>query len=333
MAGRGAFAFADPQAYQAAVRPAQIEVFVTAKGNFHAELTRVELPRLWLQRGHESLPRIIRSTVSAERPPIFFLASEQVAVHHSGMEVSFGEILSVPAGSSHYHRSWASSYWATISLAREDLAAAGYALVGEDLTAPTTTRRLRPAPPLMVRLLKLHAAAGQLAEAAPQVLTQPEVARSLEQALVHAMIRCLTDDTAIEMDVRTRRHGAVVARLEEFLAENQDRPLHLADICAATGVLERTLRRCCQEHLGMGPLRYLWLRRMHLARRALASAAPETTTVAAIAMDYGFWELGRFSVQYTTLFGESPSASLRRQPGGWQTLQTRPLALPMSETA
>ena len=50
MAGSGAFAFADPKAYQAAVTPAQIEVFVTAKGNFHAELTRVELPRLWLQR-------------------------------------------------------------------------------------------------------------------------------------------------------------------------------------------------------------------------------------------------------------------------------------------
>jgi hypothetical protein len=33
--------------YEAAVRPAQIEVLVTTKGDFHDKLTRVELPRLY----------------------------------------------------------------------------------------------------------------------------------------------------------------------------------------------------------------------------------------------------------------------------------------------
>jgi len=49
-----------------------------------------------------------------------------------------------------------------------------------------------------------------------------------------------------------------------------------------------------------------------LARRALRGADPETKTVTEIASDYGFWELGRFSVAYRSLFGESPSAALRR---------------------
>ena len=63
----------------------------------------------------------------------------------------------------------------------------------------------------------------------------------------------------------------------------------------------------------MGPIRYLWLRRMHMAHRALLCADPVSTTVTGIATEYGFWELGRFSVEHRELFGETPSASLHRR--------------------
>ena len=322
-----AFAFTEPEEYQAAVHPAQVEVLVTTKGEFHAELTRIELPRLWVQRGRENLPRILHSTLRPDRPPIFFLMRDQAATHHSGINVSLGNIIVARAGSAHHIRSWGASDWASMSLTRDDLAATGHALLGRELTAPASTRCLRPSPVLMTRLIKLHAAVGQLAEASPHVLAHPEVARSLEQALVHAMIRCMTDDTPRETASRIHRQTAILARFEEYLAENQDRPLYLVEICTAIGVLERTLRRCCQEHLGMSPARYLWLRRMHIARRALIAAEAETTTVTAIAMQHGFCELGRFSVQYMTLFGESPSISLCRPPDERHTSQSRPLEL------
>ena len=73
----------------------------------------------------------------------------------------------------------------------------------------------------------------------------------------------------------------------------------------------------------MGPIRYLTLRRMHLVRRALLHSHPSKTTVTKIVTDYGFWELGRFSVAYRTLFGEPPSETLR-QPT-WQTRNCRPM--------
>jgi transcriptional regulator GlxA family with amidase domain len=130
-----------------------------------------------------------------------------------------------------------------------------------------------------------------------------------------------------------RRHDAIVARFEEFLEANPDTPLYLTEICAAIGVAERTLRAACEEHLGMGPIRYLSLRRMHLVRRALLRADPSTATVTRIATDHGFWELGRFSVAYRALFGEPPSESLRRPPDDLRISPTSPVIARESDFA
>ena len=228
--------FTDPEPYQAAVRPAQVEVLVTAKGNFRAELTRIELPQIWIQRGSENLPRVVHSAVSAERSPIFFLASpDQASMRVGGIDAAFGEIFVAGLTSTQHHRTEASCHWATLSLTKEDLAASGYALVGRDLTVPLITHRIRPALPLMSRLLNLHAEVGRLAETAPHILTQPEPVRALEQALMHATIKCLSSGAPVEADTRTCRHSAIVERFEELLALNQNRPLYLAEICTAIG--------------------------------------------------------------------------------------------------
>ena len=118
-----------------------------------------------------------------------------------------------------------------------------------------------------------------------------------------------------------------MARFEEFLKSNRDRTLYLTEICTAIGVAERTIRACCEEHLGMGPIRFLTLRRMHLARRALLGAEPSKSTVTSILTDHGFWEFGRFSVAYRSLFGETPSETLRRPAEHVVVDLHRPLSL------
>jgi transcriptional regulator GlxA family with amidase domain len=163
----------------------------------------------------------------------------------------------------------------------------------------------------MDRMMRLHAAAGDLAATAPDILEHPEVAKAIEQELIRVMVRCLTQGSS-ERTYSGRQRVPIMRRFERVLEANQGRPLYLAEICAAISVPARTLRHHCWQHLGMSPHRYLWLRRMNSARRALALADPAVRTVTDIAAACGFWELGRFSVAFRKLFGESPSVTLRR---------------------
>jgi AraC-like DNA-binding protein len=327
MPGSRTFTFTDPESYQAAIRAASIELFLTTKGDFNADLAQIELHQLWMQRGSESLPVISHGMLTAKRAVIEFLAGRaQAAYQLNGFEVSSGEIV-IDDGRQLHRRSFAPRQWASMSLAPADLAAAGLALTGQEPKVPLVTHIIRPPPKLMTRLLSLHEEAVRLAWTAPERLSHPEVARSLEQALIHAMVHCWTEGKSIEPSLRVRNHSAVMARLEDFLTANHDHPAYLAEICAATGVSERTLRVCCQEHLGVSPIRYLWLRRMHLARRALMRADPGVVTVTEVASTYGFGELGRFSVQYRALFGEPPSASLHRAVNDRHLGENLPLRL------
>jgi AraC-like DNA-binding protein len=324
--------FDDPYPYQCAIRAADVDAFVTGQGRFHAELTRVDLGRVWMQRARENLSRVLHYTTNGSRAPIIFLIdSDQPAMRHSGVKVAPGEVIVDGAAPEHHNRTDAASHWGAMSLTPDDLAAAGRALVGRELAATSVARLVRPERPVMSRLLTLHAEAERLAKSEPERLEHPEVTKALEQSFVHAMVGCLTEGACVEMTAGGRHHVAIMARLEEFVAANQDRPVYLAEICAATGASERTLRTCCQEHLGMGPIHYLWLRRMHLTRRALLQATPATATVTAVATDHGFWELGRFASEYRALFGETPVSSLRRPPAEPEPADDDPLALPVAE--
>jgi len=309
------YTVADPCSYEAVVRALNPKLIVTSRGDFRAQLTKIHLRRLWMQRGEEKLPRIMSAAVCPKGAAIIFHSDRrQGPIQVNGVEVSPGEIVVHRPDDAFHLRTSGSFRFAAMSLTHDGLAMAGQAIAGHELKAPSVTCVIRPDPASMSHLMGLHQAAGQLAESASDTLAIPAIAKALEQELVHAMVRCLTGNPQIKERYCSVRHSRIIARFEDFLAARRYEPVYVSEICHAISVSERTLRACCHEHLGMGPARYLWLRRMDLARRTLLRADPQAATVTEVATKYGFWELGRFSVEYRALFGESPSASLHRPP-------------------
>ena len=186
----------------------------------------------------------------------------------SGSSFSPGDII-VNTTDVLHRRTEAGCGWRSMSLALDDFDIACRAITGHEFPEASLTHLVRPSSDLMSGLLNAHARPRCMARTSPDVLASPEVARALEEKLSRLMVRCLTEGNSLERSAGSRRRDRIAAQFEEYLEENRGRALYLTEICAAIGVAERTLRGACEEHFGMGPIRYLTLRRMHLVRRAL----------------------------------------------------------------
>ena len=182
-------------------------------------------------------------------------------------------------------------------------------------------RSIRPPAIVMAAVQRLLLDAVRTAQHNPCVLASQNALRSLERSLQTVVAMALTQGSSnlSRRHDRTKlSHSFVLRRVEAYLEAHLSEPVYLADLCAATGASERTLQQVFLEFYGVSPLRYLKLRRLNLARQCLRDGTPGDTRVTDVALECGFWELGRFATDYKALFGESPSHTLQRRVS-WET--------------
>jgi AraC-like DNA-binding protein len=312
MAENGTAMFANPDDYQAGIGDAHVSLIVTGGGDFKARLTWLNLRRFHVLCGCENLPRIAFISLSPAQVFVSFPANAGAPLTYDGFGLKFGDVVFHSRGERMHQRTSGESQWGLISLPPEQLAACGKALTGLRIASPPVGRVLRPSRSDAVRLLRLYSRACRLAETRHKLIANPEVARALEQELLHALVNCLIADD-VSGNPKTRRHHTdIMVRFEDALSTLRGPQLNMPALCAAIDVPERTLRVCCAEFLGMSPTRYLLLRRLNMARSALRRADPANASIAEIARSCQFQEPGRFAVTYRTIFGEMPSSTLRR---------------------
>ncbi|ATE62051.1 AraC family transcriptional regulator [Thauera sinica] len=98
---------------------------------------------------------------------------------------------------------------------------------------------------------------------------------------------------------------------EEYMHANPGAPITVEELAGLTGVSVRTLYNGFRRHRGMTPMRYLKDLRMERVRQDLLDPG-QPRSVTALAIRWGFLELGRFSADYRERYGELPSATLQR---------------------
>jgi AraC-like DNA-binding protein len=312
MSRAGTSAFDNPDRYRAQFREADIDLIFTAPGDFKGRLTWVELPHLSLLATQETVSRIASISFKPGRAYISFPSAVTPGTIWNGVELRSNEIILHRPGSRTHDRGTNTNRWSFISIEPSHLHAVGTAIAGQGWDSPASDLILQPPKPAATRLRRLHGKACKLAETNPSILMHREVNRAIEQELIRVLIECISARGQNRNTKTLGRHIEIMRAFEDALCVCIERDVLLSDLFDAVGVPERTLRLCCGRFLGMGPRRYLQIRRLNKARAALQDADPENTHVAEIAHRYRFSELGRFAAAYRTLFGEMPSSTLRR---------------------
>lgn len=109
-----------------------------------------------------------------------------------------------------------------------------------------------------------------------------------------------------------RRRYAMMRRVRAYLGEHSTTPVRVDALCEAVGMSRRGLEYLFKDLLGIGVNAFIRHQRLHGARRAILRSGPGSGGVKRIALEWGFWHLGRFSSEYRAEFGELPTATLAR---------------------
>jgi AraC family ethanolamine operon transcriptional activator len=91
-----------------------------------------------------------------------------------------------------------------------------------------------------------------------------------------------------------------------------NQPITLKDLCQALKTSSRPLYYGFQEVLGVSPMTYLKILRLHAVRQVLMAADSTCTKVESVVNQFGFWSFGHFGQDYKRMFGESPKATLEK---------------------
>jgi AraC-like DNA-binding protein len=313
MPGSVTSVFSEAHEFEAALlEGGNLGLLVTGPGAFRARLTQVALHRIRLSAAEEYLPRIALVAVPHDMILVSLANRSGPSPIWGGIETRAGDMITLGPGQRVHTRTEGPCRWTAIRMPNRDLVHYGQALSGTGFGVPAVAR-WHPPPAALRELHELHQTAVRMAEARSRALADVEAVHGLEQQLIHALVDCLSAGSMDEETPTARRHRSILTRFEDLLRP-QAFP-RMTEICAALGVSERTLRICCEEQLGMGPTEYVRRGRMQLVHRALRNGNPGAASISAVARRYGFRGLGRFAANYRALFGELPSATLRRGSG------------------
>ncbi|MCE9650421.1 MAG: helix-turn-helix domain-containing protein [Parvibaculum sp.] len=281
-----------------------------APGPCQGDLMHADLAGLRFSAGTFDAHVRLQGVVPRDRVMICAMLKYEGAHGHWNGELAEGDVCVCPAGQSQKGHFKGSTSYVAVSLPLPEIREVARALDGLDwsrsgLYRPPAQARADLRRKLATCISMLQSFGSDLSGRARAFL-RDEILDSYLDALADAVL-------AGSSPMPIAPGEEIVKLVEDYLAERHPARVRVNDLCVALKISRRTLYRAFHETLGVGPKAYLRLTALSMARCVLVEASPGETSVTEVALNHGFPELGRFSVLYRQMFGESPSDTLRRQ--------------------
>lgn len=306
----------DADALLGVVRDTRFEQRLLAGGQFRACVQRVVFPEFSLDSGAYNLPIFASGSFGEELIGLAMAVNCDGPMWANGRWIPAGQIMVFAEDTELNVRPRPGGWqWAVLLIARGVLQREAVTWLGRELNLPHSGWYSRGATASDAARLR-RTVLNTLHEAAhPVGLLTPEQIHRQGQTLLTAFLDSVAaTDAALPRralgSYSERYRDAVVRRAENYLKTQCDRGYDSRALTTALGVGERQLERLFRDAYGHGPCQWHQMARLNLARSALRQARGQGA-VTDVATRYGFGHLGRFSVMYRDMFGESPRDTLR----------------------
>ncbi|MFF0742800.1 AraC family transcriptional regulator [Streptomyces sp. NPDC004111] len=139
------------------------------------------------------------------------------------------------------------------------------------------------------------------------LLKHPSVAKRMGAALVSTMLHSVPHQYSEALSNSARPGPAPVRRVTDAMHADPAHPFTQTELAGIAGVPLRSLQNAFRAHHGQPLMTYLRNLRLDRTHADLHSEQPPGTTVAEIAVRWGFFHHSRFSAYYKQRFGVLPS--------------------------
>lgn len=202
-----------------------------------------------------------------------------------------------------------------VGIRRSILTEAVFNLSGREYAADPQMHRMIEVPDrLRQRLMSII---GRMVTGASEIDSKDQylkIPRVLENDLISAVADWIieADDLEAQDFHGTRSDLIIVRNAVSAIWQSRSAQLSLAEICQAAGVKKSRLYKAFEEIHGVSPGRYIYRRRLTLARECLLSEEDRPRSVKDVAIQLGFLSSGQFARAYYSLFEELPHDTLTR---------------------